>query len=84
MENIMEKTVIACMGLLMLHAVPSALAQTNYKIVDNADKSVTVTKGAEKETVLVIEDEVKFSISRTPSINKSQPPLQNNNINYRE
>jgi len=45
MENIMEKTVIACMGLLMLHTVPSALAQTNYKIVDNADKSVTVTNG---------------------------------------
>ncbi len=83
MENIMEKTVIACMGLLMLHTVPSALAQTNYKIVDNADKSVTVTNGAEKETVLVIEDEVKFSISRTPSINKSQPPLQNNNISLK-
>lgn len=78
----MGKTLIACMGLglLMLQAVPTALAQTKYKIVDNDDKPVKVIKGAEKETVLVIEDEVKFSISRTPSINKSQPLLQNNNV----
>ena len=75
----MEKTVIA-MGLLMLYTAPSVLAQTKYEIVDDAEKSVKVMKGSGKGTVLVIKDEVKFSISRTPSINKSQPPLQNNNI----
>lgn len=41
----------------MLQAVPTALAQTKYKIVDNDDKPVKVIKGAEKETVFVIEDE---------------------------
>ena len=78
----MEKKVIASMGLgfFMLQPAPIALAQTKYEIVDNAEKSVKVIKGSEKETVLVIEEEVKFSISRSPSINKSQPPLKNNNI----
>ena len=80
----MDKKVIASMGLgfFMLQPAPIALAQTKYEIVDNAEKSVKVIKGSEKETVLVIEEEVKFSISRSPSINKSQPPLENNNISF--
>ncbi len=80
----MNKKVIASMGLgfFMLQPAPIALAQTQYEIVDNAEKSVKVIKGSEKETVLVIEEEVKFSISRSPSINKSQPPLKNNNISF--
>ncbi|WP_251139758.1 hypothetical protein [Alteromonas sp. ALT199] len=55
----MGKTLIACMGLGIVNASssPTALAQTKYKIVDNDDKPVKVIKGAEKETVLVIEDE---------------------------
>lgn len=70
------------LGFFMLQPAPIALAQTKYEIVDNAEKSVKVIKGSEKETVLVIEEEVKFSISRSPSINKSQPPLENNNISF--
>jgi len=78
----MDKKVIASMGLgfFMLQPVPIALAQTKYEVVDNTEKPVKVMKGSEKGTVLVIKEEVKFSISRSPSINKSQPPLQSNNI----
>ena len=78
----MDKKVIASMGLgfFMLQPVPIALAQTKYEVVDNTEKSVKAIKGSGKETVLVIEEEIKFSISRSPRINKSQPPLQSNNI----
>lgn len=77
----MKVPVIALISVIVLtFQIDNALGQTKYEIVDNEDKTVIKAKGKTNETLLVIEDEIKFSISRTPSINKSQPALQNNSI----
>lgn len=77
----MKVPVIALICVIVLTLrIDTALGQTKYEIVDNENKTVIKAKGKTNETLLVIEEEIKFSISRTPSINKSQPALQNNSI----
>lgn len=77
-----QVTIFTILGVFMLQ-LPSAIGQTKYKIVNNEEKVEIVKKDKSKETMLVIEDEVRFSISRSPSINASQPALQNNSISLK-
>lgn len=80
----MKTQLIICtiLGALLLQ-IPSAVGQTKYKIVDNDEKVEKVINNENNETMLVIQDEVRFSISRSPSINTSQPALQNNSISLK-